>query len=234
MVSILSEPMPPPSKLSPALATAFDPWFFRSCHRDSASRWPNTSSQAEALNLALGRPLPEPLGASVRGPASPEPRPQAGPTRVARRRSLVEKWNWMIAFATLVILGAMWRMRTYADEHWQILGKNDAGIEAEPAIARPVLPPEGVTSSAPVAPAVEPPASSPPRTGVAEGARPRANGPARPARPAMSAGEDRPLTRPSAAPTPTPSLPGARRPSGASCSRSSECASGLCLAETCQ
>jgi serine/threonine-protein kinase len=47
-------PMPPPSRRAPALPTAFDAWFARSCDRDPARRFRDHAEQVRALAAALG------------------------------------------------------------------------------------------------------------------------------------------------------------------------------------
>jgi serine/threonine-protein kinase len=53
---VLYEPMTPPSTRGCTLGPAFDQWFWRACHRESAQRFPTASEQVEALAYALGLP----------------------------------------------------------------------------------------------------------------------------------------------------------------------------------
>jgi serine/threonine-protein kinase len=232
MVSILSEPMPRPSQLSPLVSPAFDAWFLRSCQRDPSARWPDASAQAEGLTVALDRPSPEPILAHGTASAASgvEARSGGRSTRASPRlpRASARKWTWTIGFATLIMFGAMWQMRSYVDRQAPMVREIDAGIAGEPPSARaapadpvPAGASETVTSSADVAAATEPFATSPTRGAIGE-ARARGGAP-RPARAPASA-----------IVLPAPAATSARLPAGASCSRSSQCASGLCLAEACQ
>jgi len=56
-IKILVEPLAAPSVRFPELGTRLDPWFFRSCDRDPAQRWPTVGEQIHALGVALNVPV---------------------------------------------------------------------------------------------------------------------------------------------------------------------------------
>jgi serine/threonine protein kinase/predicted ATPase len=54
MLQVLSDPLPAPSRVNPALSSAMDAWFARACSRDRGQRFASAGEAARALAAASG------------------------------------------------------------------------------------------------------------------------------------------------------------------------------------
>jgi serine/threonine-protein kinase len=214
VLTIANDPLVPPSSRAPALSPAFDAWFLKACARRPQDRFADVPAQVAALEVALGRPAPQPIarqrGAATGGEtiatADTAGRPLAPVARARNSRRAI-LLGGALAWAVAMLATIGWRGR-------------DVHPRAAPAAAvvpatAPAAPP------APTPPPVAAPAPAPPEPAPAEIIAPA------PAHKRSRAAAPRPAA-PSAA-------PGAGQlPPGAACRRSAQCASGLCAAETCQ
>ena len=183
VLAIANDPMVAPSALAPALPTAFDDWFLRSCARDPAARFLDVSAQVAALAAALGKPAPLPIAprlatAAAHLPRQPErladpaarsaplaanpPAPklrQARPTAPARRRARRLVLVTTVAWAVGALFAATWiegRLRTM-EVHAATTSAPPVVLPALPAHLAPVAPSVPVMERAPLA---TPPAPS--------------------------------------------------------------------------
>jgi serine/threonine-protein kinase len=217
VLAIATERMPPPSERAPhaGFTAAFDAWFLRSCARASGGRFPDVAAQVAALTAALGNPPPEPLAPDAAAPGSKHRDAAAtGPTAaVTPSRPAPAPAGRRSAARLVFVIGAtVWALAALAWIATRSRANGDAG------------PPPVVTSAPAPAPPAPPP---PPAPTTPPGADPvgAAPEPAPAVPPAPQAKKKAPGTRPA---------PPHALQKGEPCRRSSDCASGLCAAETCQ
>jgi serine/threonine-protein kinase len=228
VLAIANDPMPAPSQLDPAMPGGFDAWFARACARAPDQRFPDVPAQVAALEVALRHPEPVPLSPDAnRAPELARPATPPGARRGAGAGS-----RWGRAYVTLACVWAAVSLawlstrahRAPAAERSAVTAAT-AAVTAAAAAPPPVAAPPAVAAPAPIAapaPAATPIETPPPVTAVAV---PEAPPPPRP--------------RPTRPHRPTPTAPAAvseprRLARGEPCHRSAQCASGLCVAETCQ
>jgi tRNA A-37 threonylcarbamoyl transferase component Bud32 len=254
VLTIANDPLVAPSQRASGLPRAFDGWFLRSCARRPEDRFADVPAQVAALEQALGRPAPAPIAAQgATAPAVPigtaataaEP---AGPARAAApprspralRRKLVLAGACLWAVGAIAALGWL-GARKQPEVHATVTAGPVAPAVAAtaPAAAENAAPeraPASDTSARSDTGAPATPHAAVPAEGIADSV---SNAPAPPphATESLSAAAHH---HHKTATHPVP-LPPARvearsaglLPKGAPCHRSSECASGLCAAESC-
>jgi len=233
VLAIVHDALPTPSSLSPLFPRSLDPWFARSCDRDPDARHSSVEAQDIALEKCLGAPQAQAIEASVLrvncSAKYTDPLPSlhtsqlngsdqqaqaAGPRSRPTRRLLF--YIVLGSAACFAFVGAHW-LATHLTE-----ANNTAKVQ--PNLVHPML---ETTAASLAAPVVLPPAQT------ATGVEPRQlileNASAVPSEPSV---EHRAL------PVLQRRLPAMRHtglaPSGAACSRSNQCESGMCAAELCQ
>jgi hypothetical protein len=242
VLAIATERMPPPSELAPhaRFSAAFDGWFLRSCARAPGDRFPDVAAQVAALAAALGHPPAEALAldderarparerarpahdhAAATGPtvAATAARATSAPAGAPRRaRRMV-----YVAGATL---WAIFALAWIATRPGARDGQNDGQSGGQ---SPPALPAAAAPLTAP--PPIERTATVSPPAPAAAAARVPTTVEARPANHEWAIQRATGAASPQAKKRPRPPRGLGK---GESCRRSSDCASGLCAAETCQ
>jgi eukaryotic-like serine/threonine-protein kinase len=235
ILAIVHDPLPAPSNLSPHVSQAFDAWFARSCSREPTGRFPDVEVQQQELERALGSPepiaveLPELVAPQLVGATSGET--HATTASVAdfsgvpggfRPRLPLRPFYWSLGAAVLfAVLGTGW-LRTYLQPKPDLMRmpQRETATNFRPLEFARVL--EAVATSAPAPPAEVPDsrrtAAIPSLAQTARVFRDPKNKP----------------TRPTSADTTHSGNAGALLPRGAPCTRSAQCADGICAAEVCQ
>ncbi len=256
IASALSARLVPPSQKSSRFPVALDPWFLRSCSQVPEERFRDIDDQVREFTRLLGEPKPEPIH-----PHGTSGGAQAASLR--SRASASSWWGGIAAgvFAAGAVMAWAWvnqdRIESAlfpgvpsravpSQRNRQISGGQPLVDTASTSLSR--LGP-AVLASESGTPAN---GSSSPRSSSSVGPEPAVRGApagrdtARPAPLMTAAGSPASQTRvasgrrssrasslASALVGTTPREP-SRRPSGASCTRSAECESGLCVAEVCR
>ncbi len=221
VLTIANDPLVPPSSRAPALSRAFDAWFLRSCARRPEERFPDAPAQVAALEAALGRPAPRPIArqqGATTGMQTMATADTAAPPPVARAR---------VARRAVYLGGALvWAVVALALIGWR--GKSGhPTAQAKVAEAAAAMPKAAVVIPAPTPPAPSPPSSSPSTSASASTST-------KTSEEEVAAEQPKHHRRHAAQRTAGAAPAGATLlPRGAACLRSSQCASGLCAAETC-
>lgn len=232
VLAIVHDSLPAPSQLMPTLPPEFDAWFMRSCARATDARFPGVLAQLDALCVALQNPEPTLLELGTlddalddvglepakltQSNAAGSPAPVLG---WRRRRS----FPLTAGAAILAVLGTNW-----------MSGHLIHGSAAAPA-------PSPAASEPPSPGSV--PAVSGNSVPIELDALVVDGGPVRVQNDSeldgSTAQKERALQQNKRARMPSKRSPNGSRPSrllpfGAACSRSAQCANGICLAEVCQ
>jgi serine/threonine-protein kinase len=245
LFAIAHDPLREPSTLDPALTRAFDEWFSRCCSRDPALRFASVTAQAEGLEAALGRPQPEPIRPRLSsGDLAAQPTVQAGSVTATPGASFREAQPTSPSSTRARLLGGI------------AIGVVLAGLSvfvatrgAEDSAAPPVRAPASAAAQG-AAPSPSsrgergaPDASGAPLVGsgpvvlpvpsVASAHAPR-DAKSREPRPGARTYGSRAISSAERATSPGRQRPSVQAlPPGQPCSRSGECASGICVAEKC-
>lgn len=239
MARILADPIVPPSQNGLDLGEAFDAWFLRSCSRNPEARWPTVSAQVAAFDEALAItaptpiPAPAPSGSDVESaatgvlppvdtpmPESPTGAPSATTASRAESKAKRSPLVW-IAPAIVALVG----VSAYA------LTRNPTPATSPTPLPSPApLPiPPSASQTSPVASSLPLATTALPRSSAVVVAAPLV---------VKTATKTKAPVASASAPPPPPSVsapaPKSKLPSGASCTRGAECASGYCFAEQCQ
>jgi hypothetical protein len=238
LLKITRDPLPVPSRLSVGLSATFDTWFMRSCAREPADRFGSVNDQLAELEAALGHPVPEAIA-----PVLDPERPLAASRNLVARgvvarsthagRGLPGPARLALTFATGVMtLGLMWWLlgATLPTLDWAMraaLGRIAPGPAPVPA-QRPIIQPIARDSAGATTGSLA--ASAQPTSGSITPANPSRT-PASTSTP--RAGRTPPVSTIRRSTPPTTDQRG-HRAAGEPCDNSTECQSGLCLAEACR
>jgi serine/threonine-protein kinase len=228
VLAIVHEALPTPSLISARFPASLDAWFARSCARDPCARFSSIEQQQAELERCLGTQPPTPIRAAdvLPNPATGI-RPSANSSGEPRDPDLhVPNASWQLrpmqrllfytslgGAAVVALTGARWVAR-YSTSPLGVSteqGRKPAGTSAPRASASTDLHGSHLREPSPVPIA----ASVDLRPEVLE---------AGPAKPSIGTVQHRTVRRQ------TPAL----LPQGEACSRSTQCASGMCAAEICQ
>ena len=232
ILAIVHEPMPAPSSLSPRLPVALDNWFLRSCSRDSERRFADVQSQQMELEQALGSPTPLPIELPPQ-PSSRPSHPEVGfvdsdVQLVPARRSrpslrLLSPFYWALVTALAFALVSTGWLRSYLRTKPSVMP-----LEHAPPAVSPSSPnaSSGSTSSENSIQAMEAPLLSVHPTA--------ATARVSPALLDTQSSKSRSRSGANGAQSPHRAAPPALLPRGSVCTRSAQCADGLCAAEVCQ
>jgi len=233
VLAIVHDALPAPSSLSPLFPRSADAWFARSCSRDPDSRHSNIEAQNVALEKCLGAPRAQAIevtdlhlngGADYVKPllsrrtnqlSDSERQAQAPVPRAHSSRRLLF-FVVLSGAACFALVGAHW-LATY------LVGSKSSS-KIQPNFVHPML---GTTAASLAVPSVASPVAM--ATVVELPQLTLAN---------TSVAPSKPPTEQRAMPALQRHLPTKRHaglvPSGAACSRSNQCESGMCAAELCQ
>jgi serine/threonine-protein kinase len=229
VLAIVHDALPAPSSLSPLFPRSLDAWFARSCSRNPDSRHPNIDAQNSALEKCLGAPQMQAIEATdlhLSGSAnyskrSPSRRASQSSDTYRQAQAPIPRAQSLRRLLFFIVLGGA-ACFALVEAHWLATylagSKNSSKIQSN--FMHPMLDSTAVSSVASpdaMATGVEPPQL-------------------------MSANT---LAVPSNPPTEMGAMPALQRrlptnrhtglaPSGAACSRSHQCESGMCAAELCQ
>ena len=235
ILAIVHEPLPIPSKVSPLVPTAFDAWFLRSCSRDPEHRFPDADTQQSELELALGTPtalaieLPEQLpsrisdaGQGENGEVGSNVRPIPDASRIGqpqRTRILTSPFYWSLGAAlAFAVVSTGWLRNNLQPRRVSAQTSTDASA----------------VNSSPTRSKLEP--------SVADTPSPKFEQPAQGTNQAVLTTAQRPSTsakhtathKSHVSETSHGSTPQTLLSRGSPCTRSAQCADGLCAAEVCQ
>jgi len=249
LLEIVHDPMPKPSSLEPVLDASFDAWFSRSCARAPEGRFSSVGEQSKALAEALAiteatPPRPVVQRAEVQAASTidhdtsvdptkgSDPRATTGapaasthgssaqPTRPRPNRRIGIAAIAIASVATLGIAASRWpRGRSNGETH--AAAKASSTSSALAPNASTSTPSETVEVPAPpIVPSIVPSIASSPK-------------PLHPAAIAAKAPIPSAVASVTSSAIASASAP-VKRPKGATCARSIECASGFCVAEVCR
>jgi len=245
LLQIVNDPLDAPTQRLSTLPHAFDAWFFRSCMRNPAERWPSAGEQvaalAEALEVADAAPplipksetglataetvnvasLSPQAPSLVQTTAAPASRTVGGDVTTAAPAASRNRRGPLVvvgALALVSLIGGVVLVR----------GRGEQPVVA-PAASSPAAPTASPTPTPTPAPTPVPtPVPTP--TAIPSVSATVAIKPFSTAKVKATAT----ATTTASAATTAPPVGKSKLPKGAACSRSSECASGFCVAEECQ
>ncbi len=230
-LAIAHDPLPLPSNLSHGIPQAFDDWFMRSCAREPGGRYPNVAVQLAEMERALGSPTPTCVAISAGQSCGPEGAGKRFAQSFTTSVPVTRGPRYGLAHrVSLAVAAALAAVGTWCLPQLSKLG-GGAGSESTRI---GVLASSGSVDTPPVV------VKAPSRLFVdaASGETSHSQSGALPPPTSKVARRD-PLARKNSAHL-QPSLSVSARPvttllsRGASCTRSSQCAEGLCAAEACQ
>jgi len=237
ILAIVHEPLPLPSSLSTRLPPTLDAWFLRSCSRNPGDRFPDVESQQCELERVLGAPTPLPLelGTPAHISVAPSSRSQqktvgsntadSSLIRIQRNRMWLTPFYFGLAVAALFAFVGTWWL------HATLQPKQNAAHSSR--LTRVVMTKSSSEQQSPLPAATAQPAFEQPnaRISALSGATSKDS-------PTPLAKKDSSIRRAVTRSTRSEHSPGDRAthllPHGAACTRSTQCADGLCAAEVCQ
>ncbi len=245
LLKIVNDPLEPPTRRLSTLPAAFDEWFARSCERDPKKRWPSVSEQVRTLTTALlvDKPVAPTI---VRGPesfatadtevAAPEPKqPSATPAPAPSARPSLpapasRRGAWLYGAGAVIVVAAVavaYRNRSSTNPS----AETSSSATKSGSSQVTTMPAEGV----PLARVVANPSTTVAEAGSTLGSVSAVSA-ATASSKKLTAGKTSPVASASATASSSPPAATAtsKLPPGSACERSSECASNICAAFSCQ